>query len=38
MSNSAAIIAEPTSPFHRSRLALIALWGVQVVRPIHSSF
>lgn len=31
MSNSAPITAAPTSPLHRSRLALIALWGVQVV-------
>ena len=31
MSNSPSITAAHTSPVHRSRLALIALWGVQVV-------
>jgi putative oxidoreductase len=31
MSNSPSITAARTSPVHRSRLALIALWGVQVV-------
>lgn len=31
MSNSPSITAAHTFPVHRSRLALIALWGVQVV-------
>lgn len=31
MSNSPSMTAAHTSPVHRSRLALIAIWGVQVV-------
>ena len=31
MSNSPSITAAPTVPVHKSRLAPIALWGVQVV-------